>query len=62
MLFRSFAQTAGAAGILSNVGTTDAFVTYTVGGTSLTAGVGTLLVEYIVRNSDGTYAPTSYTA
>lgn len=58
----ALAQTAGAAGVLSNVGTTDAFVTYTVGGTGLSAGVGVLLVEYVVRNSDGTYVPTAYTA
>jgi len=58
----ALAQTAGAAAVLANVGTIDAFVTYTIGGTGLSAGVGVLLVEYIVRNSDGTYAPTTYTA
>ena len=58
----ALAQTVGAAALLNNVGTTDATVTYTVGGTALSAGSGTLLVEYIVRNSDGTSAPTSYTA
>jgi hypothetical protein len=58
----ALAQTIGAAAVLANVGTTDAFVTYTIGGTSLSAGTGVLLVQYIVRNSDGTYAPTAYTA
>ena len=58
----ALAQTAAAGAVLNNVGTTDAVVTYTIGGTSLTAGVGTLLVEYLVRNADGTYNPTSFTA
>jgi hypothetical protein len=56
----ALAQTVGAAGVLANVGSTDATVTYTVGGTSLSAGVGRLLVEYIVLNSDGSANPTTY--
>lgn len=55
----ALAQTAAAAALLNNVGSTDATVTYTVGGTSLSAGVGTLLVEYLVRNSDGSANPTT---
>lgn len=72
----SSAITAGASGIISftpasdaqtalfaNVGTTDAIVTYTIGSSgTFSAGAGTLLVEYLVRNADGTYNPTSYTA
>lgn len=45
---------------MTNVGTTDANLTVT--GATLTAGAGILVVEYVVRNADGTYAPTSYTA
>jgi len=53
----TLATTAAAGALLSNVGSTDATVTYTVGGTALSAGVGTLLIEYMVRNSDGTQNP-----
>jgi hypothetical protein len=44
-----------------NVGTADAIVTYTLGG-SATAGAGVLCVNYVVRNSDGTFQPTAFTA
>lgn len=47
--------------LLSNVGTTDALFTYTITGTALTSGVSYLMVNYIVRNADGTYAPNSVT-
>jgi len=43
----------------ANVGSTDAIITYT--GATLSAGSGTLLIEYLVRQSDGTYVPTSFT-
>jgi hypothetical protein len=58
----ALAQTAGAASLLSNVGTTDASVTYSIGGSALSAGVGTIVVSYMVNLSDGTYNPTSQTA
>ena len=72
----SSAITAGASGIISftpasdaqaalfaNVGATDAIITYTVGSSgTFSAGVGTLLVEYLVRNADGSSAPTAFTA
>ena len=58
----ALAQTAGAAGILANVGSTDASVTYTIGGTSLSAGAAIIVVSYMVNLSDGTYNPTAYTA
>ena len=45
------ASTAGMAALWNNVGTTDAIITYT--GATLSAGAGTLLIEYIVRNADG---------
>lgn len=64
--------TTGAAGVLSpvastdamvalwtNVGTTDAIITYT--GDTLSAGAGVLEFEYTVRLPDGSYAPTSFT-
>ena len=54
--------TTAAAALVSNVGSTDAIVTYTVGGTSLTTGTGILVIAYMVRLSDGTYNPTSQTA
>jgi len=56
------AATATAAALVANVGTTDAIVTYTVTGTTITAGAGTLVIAYMVRLSDGTYNPTAYTA
>ena len=58
----AFAATTGAAALANNVGSTDAIVTYTVGGTALTTGTGTLIVSYMVNLSDGTYNPTAYTA
>jgi len=72
----SSAITAGASGIISltpstdaqtalfaNVGTTDAIITYTVGSSgSFSAGAGFFLIEYLVRNSDGSSAPTAFTA
>jgi len=70
------AITAGASGIIylvpasdaqtalfANVGSTDAIITYTVGSSgTFSAGAGFFLVEYLVRNSDGSSAPTAYTA
>jgi hypothetical protein len=46
--------------LLANVGSTDAIITYTAtkAGT-LTTGAGTLIVAYMVRNSDGTSVPAS---
>ena len=58
----AIAATTGAAALVANVGSTDAIVTYTIGGTALSSGTGVLVIEYIVRNSDGTYNPTAYTA
>jgi len=47
---------------VTNVGTTDAIITYTVSGTTVTTGSGTLIIAYIVRNSDGSAYPTAFTA
>jgi hypothetical protein len=43
----------------ANVGTTDVAITYTATGTSTTGAV-TVLVAYMVRNSDGSYQPTAF--
>lgn len=49
----------GTTSLWANVGATDAIVTYTGTGTSLTAGSVTLVVTYVVRNSNGAANPTS---
>jgi hypothetical protein len=36
-----------------NVGSTDTFITYTLAGTSLTTGAATIIINYSVRDSDG---------
>jgi hypothetical protein len=41
-----------------NVGTTDAIVTYTLAGTALTTGAATIIITYVVRNSDGAANPS----
>ena len=46
--------------VWDNVGTTDAIITYT--GATLSAGAGSLVIEYGVRQADGTYVPTAFTA
>lgn len=48
------ATTEAAAALFADSGATDKFVTYTVSQGASTAGVGTLVGEYVVRNSDGT--------
>ena len=42
-------------GLVANVGTTDAIVSFTQAAASSTAGAGVLSIAYIVRNADGTY-------
>jgi hypothetical protein len=56
----SVTTTVADAALLTNVGSTDAIITYTVSGTSVTTGSGTLVVAYIVRGSDGAANPTSF--
>ena len=52
------AATEAAAALWAGTGATDKFVTYTVSEGASTAGVGQIVVEYVVRNSDGTmYQP-----
>jgi hypothetical protein len=47
----------GAAGaaLVANVGTTDALIAFTHANGGGTTGAGTLVLEYIVRNPNGTY-------
>jgi hypothetical protein len=52
-LASTFAATA------ANVGSTDALITYTATGTALTTGAATVVVQYVVRNSNGAANPTS---
>ena len=52
-LASTFASTA------ANVGSTDALITYTATGTALTTGAATVVIAYVVRNSDGAANPTS---
>lgn len=49
----TFASTA------ANTGTTDDLITYTATGTALTTGAATIVIGYVVRNSDGSANPTS---
>ena len=49
----------GTTALWANVGATDAIITYTGTGTSLTAGSVTLVITYVVRGSDGAANPTS---
>jgi hypothetical protein len=48
--------------LIANVGSTDAIVTFTVAGTSLTTGAGVIVIKYMVRNSDGSANPTAQQA
>lgn len=50
-----------AAATLANIGTVDLPIKYTFGGTGLSAGTVVLVVEYLVRQLDGTYVPSSVT-
>lgn len=49
--------TAGNVGTMLNVGLTDAILSYT----ATAASAGTLVVAYVVRNADGSIAPTAFT-
>lgn len=53
------AATEAAAALIANTGTTDKFVTYTVAQGASSDGAGVLVVEYVVRNSDGTMYQTA---
>jgi hypothetical protein len=43
----------------ANTGTTDDLITYTATGTSLTTGAATVVIQYVVRDSNGNANPTA---
>ena len=43
----------------ANTGTTDDLITYTATGTSLTTGAATVVVQYVVRDTNGNANPTA---
>lgn len=53
------AATTAAAALWANVGSTDAILTYTLSVGASSAGAGTLVVSYIVRESNGAANPAS---
>ena len=53
---------AAAAVLCSNVGTGDAVITFTQANVTATSGAGILTMRYVVKQSDGTYAPTAQQA
>ena len=55
-------NSAAGAALIANTGTTDAVLAFTQTNAGQSAGAGILVVQYVVRNSDGTYAPTAFTA
>jgi len=57
--FSSFTVATTGAAFCANVGTTDATVSATLAGTS-TSGASTVIVHYIVRDSNGNSNPTTY--
>jgi hypothetical protein len=56
--FNTLSVTAGAVGTIANVGPVDILLSFT----ATAASAGTLVVAYTVRNSDGSTAPTAFTA
>jgi len=53
---------AAGAVLCSNVGTGDALITFTQANVTATSGAGILTVTYVVKQSDGTYVSTAFTA
>jgi len=47
------------AALAANTGSTDDLITYTATGSALTTGAATVVIQYVVRNSDGSANPTS---
>ena len=52
-------NSAAAAVLCNNVGTTDAIITFTQANVTATSGAGILTLTYVVKNSDGTQVPAS---
>ena len=56
----TFTGTAAQMAVWANIGTTDGIITYTMASSgSLSAGAGTLVMAYAVRDSDGSANPTA---
>jgi hypothetical protein len=55
----TFATSTAALALLSNVGTTDATLTYTLAGAGLTTGAGNIIVQYVQRADDGAQNPAA---
>jgi hypothetical protein len=55
-------NSAAAAVLCSNVGSTDAVITFTQANVTATSGAGFLTLSYVVKQSDGTYVPTAQQA
>jgi hypothetical protein len=47
------------AALAANTGTTDDLITYTATGTSLTTGAATVVIQYVVRDTNGNANPTA---
>jgi hypothetical protein len=47
------------AALAANTGTTDDLITYTATGTALTTGAATVVIQYVVRDSNGAANPTA---
>ena len=52
-------NSAAAAVLCNNVGTSDAIITFTQANVTATSGAGVLTMTYVVKNSDGTQVPAS---
>ena len=52
-------NSAAAAVLCNNVGTTDAIITFTQANVTATSGAGTLTLTYVVKGSDGVANPTA---
>ncbi len=52
-------NTAAAAVLCNNVGTTDAIITFTQANVTATSGAGILTLTYVVKDSDGSANPTA---
>ena len=50
---------AGFAPLAANTGSTDDLITYTATGTALTTGAATVVITYVVRDTNGNANPTS---
>ena len=52
-------NSAAAAVLCNNVGTTDAIITFTQANVTATSGAGTLTLTYVVKDSDGSANPSN---